>query len=306
MGVSNMKTSKIAMMIGIILLLSVVTLTSLQINPLWLNPLSNNGGTLYSIANTDTVYTLNCTLPPVSASIGQIKAQNIPITVDETKLLVKSLFGYEPAKVGPTQSEQIIILPKGVLSLIGYTTMIYDANTVDVNKVNDFASIKAVADEFKGKVLASVPFRGYDLVYDNITLGMSTIENGTTLVNYWTVGYRAKVNGIAVYGAGLWVGVCNGDVVSVVSSLPNIEVTSSSIVVVSPDEALKRLGRGEFNGSIADGGIAYVNKMALGYWYVPNDAEVSTIYQPKVVYSVTGILLRSTYKDSFSVYVPAN
>jgi hypothetical protein len=304
-----MNASKPVIIACAAVLLSVVILVAPQIIALQkseYNLIINNSGKFYSILNSNSKYTVNCTLPLVPTSSPQIKGSNIPITVNETKTLIKSLFGHEPTSIAQTQSEQIIEVPDGSVSLFGYTTLVYDSNTVDVNKMDDFTAIRAVADGFKDKITASVPFKGYILVYDGISIGMSTIVNGTKYINYWTVGYRAEIDGVPIYGAGLWVGVCNGKVVSVVSSLPTIEGTTSSMAVISPAEVLSRLGKGQFNGTIMDNSVAYVNKLTLGYWYVPSEAEISTSYQPKLIYCVEGISVQATYKDSFRVYIPAS
>jgi hypothetical protein len=306
---SNNPTTTITVLISILLATSTfLAVATSQPTPQIISQQNSeySGGKFYSIANSGSKYTLNCTLPPTPTGMKQIKGSNIPITLNETKKLMKSLFGSEPTSIAQFPWEQVINVPGGSVSLFDYSTLVYDSSTVDVNKMDDFTAIRAVADGFKDKVTASVPFKGFSLVYDGISIGMSTIVNGTRYINYWTVIYRAEIDGVPIYGADLSVGVCNGEIVSVSFTLPKIEGTTNSVAVISPAEALMRLGRGEFNGSIGYNSVAYVNKVTLGYWYVPSDADNSTSYQPKLIYCIEGVSVQAAYKDSFSVYVPAS
>ncbi len=266
----------------------------------------NNSQKVYSISNSNSEYILNCSLPASVTNLQLITGYNIPITENQTKLLVKSLFGYEPIKIDKTAGDMYIDIPGGVVDIGSYTELIYKSTIMDVNRVGDLSAIQAVADEFKDKVVSSIPFEGYNLVYDKTFIGMSSIINGTRSVIYWQVRYKAVFNGAPIYGAGLGVGVSNGKVVSVISTLPIIETTKGDVKVITPNEALNKFGNGIFNGTIKDNSLLYVNKITLGYWYVPYDADNIENYQLKPIYCIEGTSVFGPYKDSFTIYILAD
>jgi len=190
---------------------------------------------------------INCTLPTVPGRVPVAKAVRVPVTAEDAEEIAVNVFGFaEPYEVEGNTNPSIKKGDKSLEFSTRYDVMYRARSASDLPSFNDWNRTRVVqlAEKFLSRLepywVDPTPLN-YSItgVGPSHTSSHSTLEVG--------VRYQLTLEGVALEGPGadFVINVCGYEVTSCEIRRPVVAVEGYTDVTVTPEEAVRRMLRGE-------------------------------------------------------------